>query len=66
MATAKKSSASRINAAWHHEHPMPPNARFEQRVQWHLAHQQHCNCRPIPAKLLAEMKEKGIKLPPLM
>lgn len=63
MATSKSSSAPRMNAAWHREHRMPRNASFDQRVQWHLAHQQHCSCRPIPAKLLAEMKEKGIKLP---
>ncbi|MBL7758407.1 MAG: hypothetical protein JNL59_13465 [Chitinophagaceae bacterium] len=63
MATSKSSSAPRMNAAWHHEHPMPANASFEQRVQWHLAHQQYCSCRPIPASLLAQMKEKGIKIP---
>ncbi|MDF2188905.1 hypothetical protein [Paraflavitalea sp. CAU 1676] len=51
----------KMNKAWHEKHPMPKNAGFEQRVKWHLEHQQHCSCRPIPAKLAEEMKKKGIK-----
>jgi hypothetical protein len=50
-----------INAEWHGQNKMPPNATFEQRVPWHLAHEQHCTCRPIPKKLLEEMKKKGIR-----
>lgn len=50
-----------INREWHEKNRMPVNANFEQRVKWHLAHQQHCSCRPIPAKLAEEMKKKGIK-----
>ncbi len=51
-----------INKAWHLKHLMPKNATFEQRVKWHMAHSKNCNCRPIPDKLLAEMKKKGIKV----
>ncbi|HTS45675.1 MAG TPA: hypothetical protein VMH01_14850 [Puia sp.] len=51
----------KINKSWHEKHRMPPNANFEQRVKWHLAHQQNCSCRPIPKKLADQMKEKGIK-----
>jgi len=51
-----------INKEWHLKHLMPKNATFEQRVKWHLAHSKNCNCRPIPDKLLAEMKKKGIKV----
>ncbi len=40
-----------INADWHREHPMPKNPTVEQRIAWHLAHQEHCACRPIPEKL---------------
>jgi len=46
-----------INTAWHARHPMPPHATEAQRLRWHLAHQRHCACRPIPeslAKLAAE------------
>jgi hypothetical protein len=40
-----------INAEWHQQHPMPKTPTVEQRITWHLAHQEHCRCRPIPAKL---------------
>jgi hypothetical protein len=32
---------------------MPRGATMRQRLQWHLDHQQHCGCRPIPLKLQA-------------
>ncbi|HEY6976941.1 MAG TPA: hypothetical protein VH396_11680 [Chitinophagaceae bacterium] len=51
----------KINTAWHEKNRMPKNANFEQRVKWHLEHQENCSCRPIPEKLTAEMKRKGIK-----
>ena len=41
---------------------MPKNPTFEQRAKWHVAHQQHCSCRAISAKLMEEMKKRGIKL----
>jgi hypothetical protein len=49
-----------INKEWHVKNKMPKNAKFEERVQWHLAHQKNCNCRPIPEKLLEEMKNRNI------
>ncbi|MEI9910956.1 MAG: hypothetical protein WDO71_15560 [Bacteroidota bacterium] len=51
----------KINGPWHKNHIMPKNATFEQRMKWHLAHQKHCACRPIPQKLAEEMKKKGLK-----
>ena len=53
----------KLNKAWHLQHRMPPKANFEQRVKWHLEHRKHCTCRPIPDKLIALMREKGIKPP---
>lgn len=50
----------KTNREWHLKHRMPVNATFEQRVKWHLDHQKNCQCRPIPAKLLEEMKKKGL------
>lgn len=47
-----------MNKAWHEENKMPKNATFDQRVKWHREHQKHCGCRPIPAKLLEQMKKK--------
>lgn len=50
----------KINREWHLKNRMPKNPTFEQRVKWHLAHKENCNCRPIPAKLLEEMKKQKI------
>jgi hypothetical protein len=51
---------TRINSEWHSSHPMPRNARLEQRVEWHLAHARACACRPIPKTVLAELKARRI------
>jgi hypothetical protein len=45
-----------MNERWHRQHVMPKNATLEQRIAWHGEHQQRCACRPIPAKLLAQMQ----------
>lgn len=51
----------KINKEWHEKNKMPKNAKFEDRVKWHLSHQKNCNCRSIPENLLNEMRSKGIK-----
>lgn len=58
---ACKNMTSKINREWHEKNKMPKNPTFEQRVAWHLAHREHCPCRPIPEKLAAEMKKKNIE-----
>jgi hypothetical protein len=50
----------KINREWHLKNKMPENPTFEERVKWHFAHVKNCSCRPIPAKLLEEMKKKKI------
>ncbi len=50
----------KLNKAWHEANKMPVKPTFEQRVRWHLEHQKNCQCRPIPTKLLEEMKTKKI------
>jgi hypothetical protein len=47
-----------INAEWHLKNKMPVKATLEQRIKWHMEHAKHCKCRPIPAKLLAEIKNR--------
>jgi hypothetical protein len=47
----------KINKDWHTKNKMPKNAIFEQRVKWHLEHQKNCPRRPIPKKLVEEMKK---------
>jgi hypothetical protein len=55
---------SKINAGWHKLHPMPDNATIDQRIEWHLQHLQHCQCRTdLPEKLKEEMKKRGITIP---
>ena len=39
---------------------MPRAATTQQRIQWHLDHQRHCGCRPIPLKLQALMA-RGVR-----
>ena len=50
----------KINAAWHLKNKMPQKATLEQRIKWHLEHAKNCECRPIPEKLLTEMKKRKI------
>ena len=56
-----KIDMSKINAKWHLKNPMPKNPTFEQRVKWHREHAKECACRPIPEKLLKEMKSRGTR-----
>jgi hypothetical protein len=42
-----------MNTEWHRQNKMPPNATDEQRLAWHLEHQRHCQCRPMPKRLAA-------------
>jgi hypothetical protein len=57
-----KSKAPKMNKVWHSAHIMPKNATIEQRIEWHLAHKAHCNCRDIPEKLKEEMIKRHIKI----
>jgi hypothetical protein len=40
-----------INAAWHVRHRMPAHPTLQQRITWHVEHQRHCDCRPVPPTL---------------
>ena len=52
-----------MNKAWHAAHKMPEKASVDQRTRWHLAHAANCGCRTIPAKLLPEIKKRGLRAP---
>jgi len=43
---------------------MLKNATLEQRIAWHTAHQKNCSCRPIPAKLLEQIRRISTPTPP--
>lgn len=47
-----------MNSRWHDAHRMPKNAKLEERVAWHLAHQKACACRPIPASVAEAIAAK--------
>ena len=51
-----------INKEWHLKNKMPPNPTTETRIKWHLEHQKHCSCAPIPKKLLAEIEKRNIQM----
>jgi len=48
-----------INEKWHRANRMPKNPSLEQRIKWHQEHAKYCTCRPIPEKLIIEMKKRG-------
>jgi hypothetical protein len=52
-----------MNRLWHAQHKMPDRATLEQRLHWRLEHAQHCDCRPIPAPLREQMRQRGIAPP---
>ena len=52
-----------MNAAWHRVHLLAKSASVAERVAWHLAHQEHCACRPIPASLLAHLPREKRRSP---
>ena len=53
----------KTNRLWHEQNKMPLNPTPQQRIDWHLAHSEHCACRPIPDGVVVLMEERGIPLP---
>lgn len=58
-----KPAGSNINKAWHEAHKMPPNAKIDERIDWHMAHAANCGCRPIPDSVLKAMDKRGLLAP---
>ena len=50
-----------INKDWHRANKMPNNASFEQCVEWHRAHLEHCGCRSDLPPDVAKAIEAGDK-----
>jgi hypothetical protein len=50
--------AIRMNKAWHLLNKLPLGSSVEQRISWHIAHQKHCGCRPIPTSLLDKIDKR--------
>jgi hypothetical protein len=53
-------TASRL---WHEQNKMPKNPTPQQKIDWHIEHAKHCQCRPIPESVLTLMKEHKVALP---
>src|SRR6202142_3634432 len=45
-----------MNAEWHKKHVLPKGASLEQRIAWHREHEKRCACRPIPPKLVDQVR----------
>ena len=46
-----------INRDWHEKHKMPKNPTEKERLEWQIGHAEHCDCRPTPEWVKAEMKK---------
>lgn len=53
-----KKAGGKINREWHEQHRMPANATLDQRIEWHIAHAAHCQCREMPEKIKQAIKER--------
>jgi len=51
----------KINKQWHEANLMPKNPTIEQRIAWHVQHQQACGCREVPETIKAEIKKRKIQ-----
>jgi uncharacterized protein YdhG (YjbR/CyaY superfamily) len=45
-----------MNSEWHKNHILPKGSSLDERIVWHREHQKRCACRPIPPKLLDQMR----------
>jgi hypothetical protein len=43
-----------LNREWHLRNPMPRPATTEDRVAWHLRHEDACGCRKMPDSIRKE------------
>ena len=53
--------AGKINKEWHLKHKMPKNPGLEQRIEWHLEHSKHCNCRKLEGSIKEAILKRGRK-----
>lgn len=51
----KRRLAMPINKEWHLANKMPANPTHEERMEWHIEHLKHCDCRKPTGKLAEEL-----------
>ncbi len=49
--------ARRINAVWHKANRMSPYPKPDERLAWHLAHNEACGCRAMPEGLREQVAD---------
>lgn len=49
-----------MNAAWHESHRKTKMMNVDEEIAWHIAHKQHCGCRPIPKSIQKKMHQRGV------
>lgn len=49
-----------INKEWHTKNRMPKNPKLDERIEWHLEHQQNCSCREMPESIKEEIEKRKI------
>ena len=47
-----------LNREWHARHPMPRPATLDERVRWHVQHEDACGCREMPASIRREAERQ--------
>jgi hypothetical protein len=48
-----------LNREWHLRNPMPRPATMEDRIAWHLQHEDACGCRKMPESIRREAERRG-------
>jgi len=48
-----------INREWHEKHHMPKNPTEKEKLEWHIGHAEHCDCRPAPDWVKAAIKKEN-------
>lgn len=51
-----------MNKIWHKTNTLGQNAPMKKRLAWHVAHQKHCGCRPLPKSIQSESGNKKGKI----
>ena len=53
------SHSADVNADWHRQHKLGKHASLDDRVRWHLAHLEACDCRrDLPASVVTELRRR--------
>jgi hypothetical protein len=56
--------AAVINDDWHRTHRLGPHAPLDERIEWHIAHEKHCACRSMPARIRHEIARRRLVADP--